>query len=431
MKSLNTFFLLTLLSTSLAANAQLPDAPSAVKQASNSVKVPFCTANPLSPSCVVFRAPVDSRTLTQAQTPVRELTFCDANPLLAACSGFIPSKPPVEHVVALRQRLVVADGTPVELRLVDTLDSKRVQPGDPVELEVFEDVKVKGAVVIPRGARAWATLEMGTHKATNVGVDFMRFLWTSETEGNGGQLVLRLNGVGSITGESVQLRGWAKTQGDDAYVPAEGGVFTLALMFLVKGDNAKMPRGTKVTGYVDGSVSLDEAVVRAIVPYTAHDRELQAAAQRNTSLVHVYRAAPCKSPGQMTAGNTNADSTNSSLILAGSDCWDEDSHYGGKPRIFLDGKEVARLPQGRYASIEIPAGEHTLRTDDNEVTIFTRPGSEDYLRLRVRGVMKAKGRLDVVELRAGQDAVFPLKPVDVKHIDAERRWVPVVLAVAK
>ncbi|HUR36386.1 MAG TPA: hypothetical protein VM009_01125 [Terriglobales bacterium] len=431
MKSLNTFFFFTLLFAAAGAQAQLPDAPSAVKRANDPVKVPFCIANPLSPACVVFRAPVEPKTVTQSQTAARELTFCDVNPLLAACSGFIPSKPPVEHLVGLRKRLVIADGTPVAMRLVDTLDSKRVQPGDPVELEVFENVKVKGAVVIARGARAWATLETGTHKATNVGVDFVRYLWRGQSDGNGGELVLHLNGVGSITGESVQLRGWAKTQGADAYVPAEGGVFTLAMIFLIKGDNVKMPRGTKVTGYVDGSVSLDEAVVRAIVAYTEHDRELQAVARRNTSLVHVYRAAACKFSPQMTAGNSTADSTPGSLVLEGSDCSDEDRRYGGKPRIFLDGKEVVRLPQGRYASIEVPAGEHTLRADDNEVTLVTRPGSEDYLRLRARGVLKAKGRLDVVELRVGEDAVFPLKPVDAKHIDAERRYLPVVMAVAK
>ncbi|MEO6119582.1 MAG: hypothetical protein ABIP12_02740 [Terriglobales bacterium] len=412
--------------------AQLPDAPSAVKQRADAQKeapkVTFCQANPFSPLCVVFRAPqVGPEYAGDRRESSPQPTFCDVNPLLPACSGFIPSQPVQVHEVALRRRLVIADGTPVQLRLTSALNSKSVKPGDPVELEVVEDVKIRGAVVIARHARAWATVDLGTRKSSNVGVDFAKFMWKGKTDGNGGKLVLAFNGLWDVTGETIHLRGWTEAQGEDAYVPPEGGVFSLALMFLAKGSNITVPRGAQVTAFVDGNVSLDEALVLRTVPYSERDRARAYAASRQTSIVHVYRATYGSACTELSANLRSSfvgeRSPRSELTVAPElFCGAENENYGGKPRIFLDGKEVARLSAGRYASLEIPAGEHVLRADDNELELHTKPGSEDFLRLRARGAFKVKGRLDLMDERSGEDAIFSLEPAAPKHIDADYRW---------
>ena len=250
-------------------------------------------------------------------------------------------------------------------------------------------------------------------------------MWTGRSEGNGGQLALELNGLWAITGETVHLRGHAQVRGEDGYIPPEGGLFSLALMFLAKGQNIAIPRGTKITAYVDGTVSLDEGLVRRIVPYTERDRQRELAAQRKSAIVHVYRDSAGRDCSVLpTSDSADGFEAGATPLIPATSCADADQNYGGKPRIFLDGKEVARLATGRYASLEVKAGEHTLRTDDNEIALLTHPGAEIYLRLQARGIFRAKGRLDMVDEGIGEDALFALKPADRKHVDSDWLWEP-------
>ena len=49
--------------------------------------------------------------------------------------------------------------TPVRLRVQEKASTERAQPGDRIDLEVIEDVRVEGFTVIRKGADAWATIE--------------------------------------------------------------------------------------------------------------------------------------------------------------------------------------------------------------------------------------------------------------------------------
>src|ERR1051326_8140335 len=50
--------------------------------------------------------------------------------------------------------LKVPKGTVVKLRLLEPMSSATAKLGDPVNLEVVEDVKVEGILIIPKGSKA-------------------------------------------------------------------------------------------------------------------------------------------------------------------------------------------------------------------------------------------------------------------------------------
>src|SRR5258707_11524628 len=50
------------------------------------------------------------------------------------------------------------DGTPVKLRISQTVSSADAHLNDRIEFEVFEDIKVTDTLIIPKGGIAWGTV---------------------------------------------------------------------------------------------------------------------------------------------------------------------------------------------------------------------------------------------------------------------------------
>ena len=70
--------------------------------------------------------------------------------LMAACSaGLLSFQEPELHL---------ADGTRIRVRLLQFISSETSTPGEPVHLEVPEDVAVDGVVAIKRGTPATGTI---------------------------------------------------------------------------------------------------------------------------------------------------------------------------------------------------------------------------------------------------------------------------------
>src|SRR5215469_15525306 len=61
-----------------------------------------------------------------------------------------------QQAAATPATFVLQDGTPIKLRLSQTVSSADAQVNDRVEFEVLEDVMVDNVVVIPKGAAALA-----------------------------------------------------------------------------------------------------------------------------------------------------------------------------------------------------------------------------------------------------------------------------------
>src|SRR4029450_5802439 len=69
-----------------------------------------------------------------------------------------PQQPIPTSVVAVSSPSVLAEDTPVRLRITQTISSGTAKLNDKVDFEVVEDVKVGDITVIPQGGTAIATV---------------------------------------------------------------------------------------------------------------------------------------------------------------------------------------------------------------------------------------------------------------------------------
>ena len=90
------------------------------------------------------------------------------------------------------------DGTPVKLRISQTVSSADAHLNDRVEFEVLENIKVADTVIIPKGSIAWGTVTEAKGKR-----------WA----GRGGKLEIVMDSVRLSDGEKVALRATKEAKG--------------------------------------------------------------------------------------------------------------------------------------------------------------------------------------------------------------------------
>jgi hypothetical protein len=155
--------------------------------------------------------------------------------------------------------LRLQEGTPVRLRLKQTISSAHAVVDDRIYFEAVDETKLNGIVVIPRGSLGVATVteaqtkrRLGRGGKLNINIDFVRL-------GNGDQCPLRArrdsdpsNHYGREVGETV-----AATL---VFWPAA------PLFLLQHGKDVKIAEGTEITAYIASDIALetkDGAVVRS------------------------------------------------------------------------------------------------------------------------------------------------------------------------
>ncbi|HYD37325.1 MAG TPA: hypothetical protein VEA60_06905 [Allosphingosinicella sp.] len=141
------------------------------------------------------------------------------------------------------ETLVLRHGTRVPMKTVEPLSSKRARQGQRFELEVSEEVRVDGLLVIPKGAR---------------GVGEVSRVVAKGVMGKPGKLEVRVMFV-EIGGARIRLDGTARDRGQSGAGPVvlaapligvSAGLFT--------GTSAVIPAGSAIDGYV----YKDEMLVR-------------------------------------------------------------------------------------------------------------------------------------------------------------------------
>jgi len=142
---------------------------------------------------------------------------------------------------------VLADGTPVKLRLLNKLDSHVAKDGDEIQFDVVNDVVVGGVTVLRRFS-----------PATGVVTDAQG----ARRMGREGKLFFTINDVTLRDGTRVPVRAFNRTKGENrtgemiatmAQMPLAAAPFFL----LMHGTNATFYRGTEVTAFIDGDIQLD------------------------------------------------------------------------------------------------------------------------------------------------------------------------------
>ncbi|MGB8261789.1 MAG: LssY C-terminal domain-containing protein, partial [Terracidiphilus sp.] len=147
-------------------------------------------------------------------------------------------------------QLLMKSGTPVELRLAETISSARAHKGDRLQFEVVEDIVLKGFTLVRSGSRA---------KGTVVGVAGKRLL------GIGGSVIFDLDSVELTTGQSVGLvvrkdfKGRSRTVRMGLEMAIAGAIYWPAAPFflLSRGKDRTVLKGTDVTAYTRADTLVD------------------------------------------------------------------------------------------------------------------------------------------------------------------------------
>ncbi len=144
------------------------------------------------------------------------------------------------------------DGTPVKLRLAETISSESAKTGQQVPFEVVEEVDVQGVPVLLKGGAALATVTAAEPK---------------RRMGRGGKLDVNVDSARLVDGEKVQLRAIQDNKGGGHVGAMTGAMVATSIVFFpaaplflfMHGKDVVIPKGTEITAFVQGDMRLDMA----------------------------------------------------------------------------------------------------------------------------------------------------------------------------
>ena len=148
--------------------------------------------------------------------------------------------------------IILHDSTPVRLRLSRNISSADATVGGTVDFEVLEDVMIGNTLIVARGDSAIATITRAQKK---------------RRLGRGGKLDINIDYVRAVDGEKLALRGVKQASGGGHTGAMTGAIVATSLVFwpaapfflLVHGKDITIPKGTELTAYSDGEITLDFA----------------------------------------------------------------------------------------------------------------------------------------------------------------------------
>ncbi len=125
--------------------------------------------------------------------------------------------------------ILLVDGTPIHLVLMDDLQGKQLTVKQNVHFKVREDMVADSKLIVKTGADAFGHIESVSK---------------SGLFGKSGRLFLQFDYVESVAGMKIPLRGGAGVSG------GKGGALTWETAMWY-GPNANLPVGTVINAYVD------------------------------------------------------------------------------------------------------------------------------------------------------------------------------------
>lgn len=152
----------------------------------------------------------------------------------------------------LSSPMILEEGTPVKMRLRNTISSATAQQGDTVDFEVLEEVRINNLLVIPVGATAWATVTQAEHK---------------KRMGRGGRLDINIDSVRLANGQKAALRVIQAGKAGGHVGAMTGAIVATSLVFwpaaplflFMHGKDMTVPKGTNITAYINGNIPLERA----------------------------------------------------------------------------------------------------------------------------------------------------------------------------
>jgi len=172
-----------------------------------------------------------------------------------ACSGGAPPSQTITPVRVMKAEptrdangnilstlVTIPEGTEFTAQTLDFLSSQSAVEGDPIHLEVEENVLVNGAIAIGAGSPVKGVISSVKH---------------ASRMGKAGSISIRLESAQAVDGQRVKVRA-TKTQGTDDKV---GSVVALTILvsplfLLKKGNDVAYQPGTRVTVYTDEKIDV-------------------------------------------------------------------------------------------------------------------------------------------------------------------------------
>ena len=156
----------------------------------------------------------------------------------------LPTQPPPPNTLL--------DGTPVKLRLSQTISSADTKVGQEIPFEVVEDISVDQVVVLPKGATAIATVTATEHK---------------KSMGRAGKLDIAISYARLKDQEKVALRATQENKGGGHVGAMTGAIVATSIIFFpaaplflfIHGKDITIPQGTEITAFVEGDMHLNMA----------------------------------------------------------------------------------------------------------------------------------------------------------------------------
>jgi len=90
-----------------------------------------------------------------------------------------------------------------------------------------------------------------------------------------------------------------------------------------------------------------------------------------------------------------------------------------KPSVYADGKQLARIENGRFFVVRLDPGKHTIRSDEKapSVDINMDPGRTYYISIEIEeGLLKGYGSPSLVPTDQAQNEVKQTKPISASDI---------------
>ena len=191
------------------------------------------------------------------------------------------------------------DGTPIKLRLSQTISSSDAKVGQEIPFEVVEEVKVDDVVVLPKGANAIANVTEADHK---------------KSMGRAGKLNISISYARLSDNEKVALRAIKESKGGGHVGAMTGAIVATSIVFFpaaplflfIHGKDITIPQGTEITAFVEGDTHLDMArfgVVPTVPAGSAVPSQAVAPAQASLNIESAPAGADVEVDGAFV-GNT-------------------------------------------------------------------------------------------------------------------------------
>jgi hypothetical protein len=173
-----------------------------------------------------------------------------------------PALPSVATSSQLPAPHTLLDGTPVKLRLSQTISSSDAKVGQEIPFEVVEELKVDDVVVLPKGATAIGTVTEADHK---------------KSMGRAGKLNLNISYARLADQEKVALRAVKDSKGGGHVGAMTGAIVATSIIFFpaaplflfIHGKDITIPQGTEVMAFVEGDMHLEMARFGVTAPTVA------------------------------------------------------------------------------------------------------------------------------------------------------------------